>query len=96
MTKNTSRPWVWWVKVRDVPGAPVSFELHGRGVLTGRYHDDFQMPLLDSDLRFYGYERCYCSPVRGFPPTPDCPAHGRDTRPGEYETCHAGMEHAHS
>lgn len=86
MTDDSPHPWVWWVRVRDVLGGPTAFTMYGDGALWAWWADGYFAPMRDADMRRYGYERCYCSPLDGFTPTGDCPAHGR-----EYQPCAAGM-----
>lgn len=74
------KPFVTWVQVHwwGIDG-PTSFTLTGDGVLTGRWPDGYSRPLVEDDMYFYGFQKCYCCPPIDHV-DPDCPAHGGDPR----------------
>lgn len=95
MSDDLPQPWVSWVKIRDESDAPVGFELHGPVLLLGRFADCEQATLFgltDDDMRRYGYERCYCSPLDRYAPVEDCAAHGHLVPQRELQLCLTGME----
>lgn len=75
-------PYVWWVKIKDVPGAPTHFELRRDGSMwaTTMQWDSAElawraMRMTDELMRSVGYEKCFCDPqVRG-EVADGCPAH---------------------
>lgn len=72
-------PFVWWVKVRDVPGAPDTFYMEKSGRYWGNWDADWRgygmRPMTDFDFRFWGFEKCYCSPLDAGTVNERCPAH---------------------
>lgn len=90
MARDRPRPWVWWVRVRDVPEAPASFVKHGNGPWWGWWDNGHAVALHEAELRRYGFERCYCPPAP-LRPAGDCPAHGR-----ELQTAGGGMDWEHN
>lgn len=92
MSSNPTSPWMWWVKIHDAPDTPDTLTMHGKGGWWGWWKDGRVAQLGDDDMRRYGYERCCCSPVDGFAPDDNCPAHGSDTPQGELQLCLTGME----
>lgn len=80
-------PHAWWVKVRDVPGAPASFELRRDGGLwakrvewAGNGRDRCTLErvavrMTDEKMRAAGFERCFCDPAEHGRAADDCPAH---------------------
>lgn len=96
MTSKPTSPWLWWVKVRDAADTPDTLTMHGNSGWWGWWKDGRAAALDDDHMRRLGYEICCCSPVDGFAPDADCPAHG-DTGPQpepqrELQLCGAGME----
>lgn len=53
-----------WVKVKDVPGAPTSFQLMKNGVLVGWHETNgvkHGAPLSEEDLKRWGYRKASSS-----------------------------------
>lgn len=66
-----------WVRVRQVPGAPQSFQLHHNGDLYGWWVTNgvkHGCRLSNSNMRAYGYEKCRCEPISS-QRAENCPAH---------------------
>lgn len=72
-------PFVWWVKLHDVPWAPTSLELRRNGTVLGRWREpngSSTVHILTEDrMRMFGYEKCYCSPLDKDTVNERCPAH---------------------
>lgn len=75
--KPSPEPFVWWVKVREVAGAPTALALDRSG-LWGRWITDVGIiwsALYDEDMYRWGYEKCFCSPLDEYAVNDRCPAH---------------------
>jgi hypothetical protein len=79
-TTTEIRPYAWWIKIKDVPGAPHVLEIERDGGIWGGWYRSggdtasVWVCLHDDDLRGLGFEKCFCGPELV---AADCPAHSK-------------------
>jgi hypothetical protein len=80
-TTTEIRPYAWWIKIKDVPGAPRALVMERDGRIRGGWYrrrggdiERVWLRLSDDDLRGLGFEKCFCGPELI---AADCPVHSK-------------------